>query len=188
MTEKYLMVSLEEEKSKALAEVLSNSTARKILEYLTKHEGTAVEIANALSLALNTVTYNLKHLMTQDLIEAKSFQWSPKGRKQEIYTLKKKYIVIMPGKTDSNFLETLKKILPLCILGFAVGSLIEYFSLQTSQMDFALKTLPAQESVTLAAQEVISPGIIYSYWGIYFFLGVLFALSFYLLFLRKREI
>ena len=34
MTEKFIMVSLEEEKAKKIAEALCNKTARKILDYL----------------------------------------------------------------------------------------------------------------------------------------------------------
>ena len=63
MSEKFVLVSLEENKAKKLAEVISNSTARKILDYLSEiEEAPESQIAKALKIPLNTAHYNLQNL------------------------------------------------------------------------------------------------------------------------------
>ncbi len=127
MTEKFILVSLEDEKSKKLAEVISNKTSRRILEYLSEKEGTSTDISRELGIALSTVEYNLKNLVKAELVDAGEFRWSPKGRQQDIYKVKKKYIVIAPGKS-TELKEVLNKILPVGIVGIIAAGVIEYMT------------------------------------------------------------
>jgi predicted transcriptional regulator len=61
--ESFLLVNLKEDKSKKLAQVLSNESCRKILEFLTQNKSaTETEISEKLNIPLSTVHYNLKHL------------------------------------------------------------------------------------------------------------------------------
>lgn len=123
------MVSLDNKKAKELAEVISNTTSRKILDYLSENEATAVEISKALNIPLSTLNYNLKNLIKNDLVEVKEFKWSPKGREQDIYKVKKKYIVITPGKSEGLlFKEALKKVVPVSLIGLILAGGIEYFT------------------------------------------------------------
>ena len=80
---KYLLISLGDEKAKKLSEVLGNSTCNKILEFLAdKSEVSEKDISTALKMPLNTVEYNLKKLLTAELIEkSQKFFWSTKGKK-----------------------------------------------------------------------------------------------------------
>ena len=56
-------IKLEDEKSKELATIISNSTSRKILNYLsTKDEVSESDISKELKLPLSTIHYNLKQL------------------------------------------------------------------------------------------------------------------------------
>ena len=72
--ESFLLVSLEEEKSKKLAQVLSNDTSRKILDLLSKKDLlTETDISKELSLPLSTVHYNLSHLVTSGLVSDENF-------------------------------------------------------------------------------------------------------------------
>ena len=127
MTEKFILVSLDEKKSKELAEIISNDTSRKILDYLSEKEATASDISKDLKIPLSTVEYNLKNLLKSDLIEAEEFKWSPKGRQMDIFKVKKKYIVITPEK-NIQLIEIIKKVLPVGIFGVMVAGIIEYFS------------------------------------------------------------
>lgn len=123
------MVSLNDKKAKELAEVISNATSRKILDFLSEKEATATDISKALNIPLSTLNYNLKNLIKNDLIEVKEFKWSPKGREQDIYKVKKKYIVITPGKSEGLlFKEALKKIVPVTLIGLILAGGIEYFT------------------------------------------------------------
>ena len=95
--EKYILVNLEDESSKKLAESISNKTARKILDYLSnKEEAGAEEIAKELKLPLSTVDYNIKNLKASNLVEAKHFNWSSRGKRIILYRLAKKLIIIAP--------------------------------------------------------------------------------------------
>lgn len=127
MAEKFILVSLDDEKSKELADVISNKTARKILDYLSEKEGSSSEIGKDLGIALSTVEYNLKNLVKAGLVEVEEFKWSPKGRAMDIYKVKKKYIVIAPEKS-SELREILRKVLPVGLVGLVVGGFIEFFS------------------------------------------------------------
>ena len=127
MTEKFILVSLNDKKSKELAEVISNTTARKILDYLSEKEGTSTDISKALGIPLSTVEYNLKNLVKNELVDVEEFKWSPKGRQMDIYKVKKKYIVISPGGSN-ELREILKNVLPIGIFGVIIAGLMEFFT------------------------------------------------------------
>ena len=62
----FLLVSLKENKAKKLAEVISNKTCRKMLDYLAeKKHVTESEIAKELKIPISTVHYNLDNLHKQ---------------------------------------------------------------------------------------------------------------------------
>jgi len=127
MTDKFILVSLDEKRSKELAEVLSNNTSRKILDYLSDKEATSSDIHNELGIALSTVEYNLKNLVNAGLVESTHFKWSPKGRQMDIFMVKRKYIVIAPGGSN-ELREILKNVLPIGIFGIIIAGLMEFFT------------------------------------------------------------
>ncbi len=108
MSEKSLMIDLEDPRSERIGEVISNKTAKKILNSLIEKEKSPSEIASALNLPLNTVTYNLENLIQSGLIEkTKKSLWSVKGKKIEYYKISNKKIIIMPKKLFSGILPSL---------------------------------------------------------------------------------
>ena len=124
MAEKFVLVSLDEEKAKQLAEVLSNKTARLLLNYLSEHEdATETDIAKKLKLPLSTVHYNLQNLKKTGLVETEEYQWSSKGKQQDLYKLAKKFIVIQPKGTtiEPSKLKNLFTIGILSGIGAAVA-------------------------------------------------------------------
>jgi DNA-binding transcriptional ArsR family regulator len=99
MTKSSIMIDLDDERSGRIAEVLSNKTAKKILQSLAESEKCGSELASALRVPLNTVSYNLKKLVDAGLIEkSKKFFWSAKGKKMDYYRVVDKKIVIMPKR------------------------------------------------------------------------------------------
>lgn len=214
MADKFIMVSLDEEKAKKLAEVISNDTARKILDYLSdKNEATASEISKQLGIAISTLDYNIKNLIENGLVESKEFKWSSKGRQMDIYKLANKHIIISPRKY-SEFKETLKNILPVVLIGIGVGIYIEFKTrtkfMITDTIETITKTQPIVERTlekSVAAgqvvgatqsanmQEVVNrsvdiiPRIVeqVSYNGVYFIIGVIFAILLYLIIRRLRK-
>jgi DNA-binding transcriptional ArsR family regulator len=96
-----ILISLDDNKSKKIAEVLSNKTSIKILEFLSSKEGTVTDIAHELKIAVNTTDYNIKKLIESGLIEKKSFWWSVKGKKMPTYAVANKRIIISPKSFKS---------------------------------------------------------------------------------------
>jgi len=126
----FLLVSLEENESKALAQVMSNDTARKILDILSKHETlTETDIAKKLDVPLSTVHYNLQALVKANLVKAEEFHYSEKGKEVNHYSLANKIIIIAPknARTES-FRDKLKSILPIGIIVLVVGGLMQLFN------------------------------------------------------------
>ncbi len=116
MEDKFVLVSLNDRKSKKIAEVISNETARKILDYLgEKSKVSPVELSKKLNVPISTITYNLKLLYEQGLIIKEDEVWSDKGRKVSLYSIAKKMILIVPKGFDWK--DSLKKILPVFLLG-----------------------------------------------------------------------
>ena len=160
MEKKFLLVSLEEEKAKKVAEIISNKTARKILDFLTEHkEASESEMAKALKVPISTVHYNTQNLLKCDLIESKEFKWSEKGKEIDIYRIAKKYIVIAP-KSMTGLQDRLRSILP-AILVTAAGSLAVYW--YTKPQEMLTEALPmAAEKIAEDAPVILAqaaPGI-----------------------------
>lgn len=123
----FLLLSLDDDHAKKVANILSNKSCAKILKFVTSQKATASEIAKELKIPLSTVHYNLKQLLKAKLIQANEFHYSEKGKEVLHYTVANKYIVIAPSQDKEGFLEKLKTILPIAgviaIGGFLVSLL-----------------------------------------------------------------
>lgn len=114
MAEKYMLFNLDDEKAKVLGDVISNPTARKIVNFLAETEASETDIAKQLNIPLNTAEYNINKLLDAGIIErSKNFFWSAKGRKIDMYKVANKLIVISPKK--SNVYSKLKGIVPVVL-------------------------------------------------------------------------
>ena len=179
MAEKFIMVSLEDEKAKKLAEVISNETSRKILNYLSENEVSESDIAKKLKVPASTVHYNIQHLLKSNLIEVKDFYWSDKGNKVNIYKVAKKLIVIAPKGTN-NIKDKLKEILPVAIISGVAGILINYYTKIQSQ----IPQLKGTAERALAAPSLQNVQTIN--YGLWFIVGAIFAIIVYLIWNRRR--
>ena len=158
------MVSIDDEKSKDMAKVISNATARKILDLLSsKDKLGAKQIAKNLGLRLNTVMYNLKALKKQGLIKISDFGWSEKGKKVHMYSLVQKIVVIAPKGFD--YKDVLKKIIPVALVGFGLA----LFTKMYKAWDFASRTVETssiEDAVVLeeSIEVVASSGVSWQPW------------------------
>lgn len=123
--EKFILVSLKDDESKKLAQIITNDTSRKILDYLAEKEATESELAEKLGVPISTIHYNLQALLKGRLIEADEYHYSEKGKEVLHYKLANKYIIIAP-KTTYGIKEKLKSILPVGLIALA-GSFLVYF-------------------------------------------------------------
>ena len=195
--ESFLLVSLKEEKAKKLAQVLSNDTSRKILEFLTNNKrATETEISKKLSIPLSTVHYNIGHLASSGLINNDEFNYSEKGKEVIHYSLSNKYVIIAPNNIE-GLKEKLQKILPVvAILSFGSFIISKLGTLPNnnfmlSKTGESASRMMADESVAemapMAAQQrmpeisttTTEPNI-----ALWFFIGGLFTLIVYFLWLK----
>ena len=111
----FMLVSLEDSKSKSISEVLGSKTCKKVIGYLSERkEASQQDLSNALSIPMNTLDYNIKKLLDSGFIQKrKNFFWSKKGKKIVMYELSNKSIVISPKKSSS---QKFNSILPAFIL------------------------------------------------------------------------
>ena len=182
MEDKFLLVSLKEEKSKKLAEAISNKTSRKIIDYLTeKKESTESEISKELEIPLPTAHYNLKLLQQAKLVETKEFFWSKKGKEMKVYKLSNKLVVIAPSN-DSSLLEKLKSVLPIALVGTFLGLILKLFQ-NRSLNSFT------QEAATDSAKLIIATpektNFLLSLNIEWFLIGLYLAILLFLIFKKK---
>jgi len=105
MVEKYISVSMDDEKITKIAEILSNKTCKKILDYLAERESSEGDISRDLKLAISTVEYNLNKLMDAGFVkESRNFFWSVKGKKIKTYGLANKKIIISTKRSFSGMI------------------------------------------------------------------------------------
>ena len=105
---KYLSIDLDDARIKDLADVISNKTSKRIINYLADKEASESEISRDLKLPANTVNYNVAKLLKSGLVEkSKTYFWSVKGKKIPYYSVANKKIVISPksrSKVVNGFL------------------------------------------------------------------------------------
>lgn len=129
MTEKQVVIDLNDPRSIKIAEALANPTAKKILNLLAESEMSATDISNKLKIPLNTATYNLDNLTSSGLIEpTEKFLWSVKGKKINSYKLSNKRIVISPRAFS------IKGIVPALLGTALVAVLVKYFTSLSSTL------------------------------------------------------
>jgi inhibitor of cysteine peptidase len=123
MEDKFIMMGMDDERSKYVAEVLKSKTAKKILDFLAEtKEASEKDLSSALEIPINTIEYNLNKLKKAGLVvKSKNFFWSRKGKKIAMYKLAKKHIIISP-KMKSPSTTLLKALLP--VLGVLVLALV----------------------------------------------------------------
>ncbi|MCX6706748.1 MAG: helix-turn-helix domain-containing protein [Candidatus Woesearchaeota archaeon] len=126
--ETFLMVSLEEDKAKKLAQVISNDSCRKILDCLSSSTATESELAEKLNIPISTVHYNLKHLVESRLVEAEEFHYSQKGKEVLHYSIANKYVIIAPKSASEGIMNKLRSIIPAIAIIGALSLIIPYSS------------------------------------------------------------
>lgn len=193
----FLLLSLEDEKTRKIANVVSNDSCKKILDYLAEKEGTETEIANKLSLPMSTAHYNLQQLVDTGLIAAEEYHYSPKGKQVLHYKLANKYIIIAP-KNVHGIKQKLRSILPAGLIALGAAALLQIFSKyfsQSGQNFIVAKSAEianedmreAMPSMMQAAQDeaatITAPTVymIPENIALWFLIGAIFALAVYLL-------
>lgn len=156
--ESFILLDVNDSESKKMAQVISNDTSRKILDYLAdKNEATETEIAKDLKAPLSTIHYNLKQLVKVKLILNDEYHYSKKGKTIDHYKLANKFVIIAPKATKKEGLgEVLKRFIPVTIIAFtgavvlAANKLFSNMSASVSSMDLSRNII--EESAPLMAK------------------------------------
>jgi len=143
--ESFILVNLKDNKSKKLAQVISNETSRKILDFLSRKEATETKIAKELGVPISTVHYNLKHLREANLVQVDEFHYSEKGKEVDHYKLSNKFVIIAP---ETKKIETIKqklgKILPVALVSLAGAGFVHLFTKGFGRVSmFSARTMAA---------------------------------------------
>ena len=181
MKNKFMLIDLNDEKSKKIAHVLGNKTCKKIIEFLAEtKEASEKDISDNLNLPINTIEYNLKKLIESDLIEkTKNFFWSPKGKKIKMYKFANKSIVISPK--SSRISSEIKQILPIALIsGIAAASVKYFYAIQNATQGIA-----QDSTATFALEKTMETGNFISaseYYWIWFLSGAFFSIVLFIIF------
>jgi len=125
----FLLVSLNENKAKKLAEVISNNTCRKILDFMSeKKDVTESELSKELSIPISTVHYNMQALLEARLVKSDEYHYSEKGKEVCHYRLANQYVIIAPEGEKELIREKLKSIIPTALIMGAAAAIIKIFS------------------------------------------------------------
>lgn len=156
--EKFILIDMNDERSKKIAEVLGNKTCKKIIDYLSDvKEASEKDISDKLSIPINTVEYNLNKLIESGLVEkTKNFFWSVKGRKIDMYRLSNKKILISPR----TFVKGVVPALVAVVLGAfgikVIGDRLNYNQINQAS-DVSIVSSGVSEKAVGAVQNFASP-------------------------------
>jgi DNA-binding transcriptional ArsR family regulator len=199
--ESFILVNLKEGKAKKLAQVISNETSRKILDFLSKKEATESDIAKELGVPISTVHYSLSHLKEVNLVQCDEFHYSQKGKVVEHYKLSNKMVIIAPHNPSvESIKEKLMKLFPAALVGiFGAGTIFlskflqEQFSqapapmLAAKMMDTGIENVAANSGAdtmmyaSRAVPEAFNAGLTI-HPAVWFLAGAIVALAAYFVF------
>ena len=207
--EKLLILPLNDKNSKKISQIISNDTARNILEAIASEPLSASEIAEKLGIPLSTVQYNLEKLNDAGLVKVERTKYSEKMKHVKIYAPQRKFVVIVPEKTDrKEVIASLRKYLTAIFVAVAGSGIIEFLTMRMKSPIVTRSVIPEEvgrppgplPAPTPMPEIVPSPipkGIgldlgfdIFAHPGLWFLFGCLFVIS--LIFLieylgRKKE-
>ena len=201
---KFLLLSLEDDSAKKIANTINNESARKILDYLADKDATESDIVKDLKIPASTVNYNIEQLLNAKLITWEKYHYSEKGKEVRHYSIANKFIIIAPKGDKEGLLELLKKLSPAFLITLLGAGLIEYYTrIKSSSLEDASLMMAnsapalentmmaksagfAPEATTYANDVLIQSAPLLSEPTAYFILGSLVTLMFVFLYLYLR--
>lgn len=189
MADKYIMLELGDERTKNIADVISNDTSKKILDFLAeKEEASEADIAKALNIPIASVDYNLKKLEIAGLIIVKNVLWSVKGRKVRMFKLSKKMIVIgIKGvKLTNKFRGLAATFILTGIAALAVRYYYNTKSLASRTLQAGDNLIATKESAAAVAPNLIASTANSNLW-LWFLAGGVFAMIIVLIINLKNQ-
>jgi len=156
----FLLVDLNDPKTKKLAETITSDTSRKILNSLAEQDESEEKLSQKLSIPLSTLHYHLEKLKQAGLVIIEEFHYSKKGREINHYKLAKKYILIAPHSVETAW-EKIKDLLPLVGAAIAMSATIKVIQWWNNSQAQATETFAQEtaESLPQAAMMKATPAL-----------------------------
>jgi DNA-binding transcriptional ArsR family regulator len=187
--EKLLILPLNDKNSKKISQLISNDTARNILEAIASTPLSASEIAEKLHTPLSTVQYNLEKLNDAGLVKVERTKYSEKMKTVKIYAPQRKFVVITTeDMSKKGIVAALKRCLVVIFFAVAGSGIIELLTMKikTPALEKAITSIPAEEipaSIPVPAhvspEKAIDmvPGFdFFAHPGLWFLFGCLFVM------------
>ena len=153
VSDKIDILSTEDEKLKAIGEILSSDSSRQILKLLFNNSLSANQIAQKTELSLPLVIHHLKKMQSAGVVKITNIGKNTKSHDVKFYTVDKVAIVILPSamqqpaKKSKSLFNSFNRIHRLATLGGV--SLAAWFSSQLLQPKY--QTSELVESVRTTA-------------------------------------
>jgi DNA-binding transcriptional ArsR family regulator len=129
--EKLLILPLNDKNSKKITQIISSDTARNILEAVASNPLSTSELAEKLRIPLSTVQYNLDKLNDAGLVKVERTKYSEKMKHVKIYAPQRKFVVIVPEKTNrKDAIATLKRYLTVIFFAVVGSGMIEFLTMR----------------------------------------------------------
>jgi len=205
ISERVEILSTEDQKIKAIGEILSSDSSRAILKLLFDNSLTANQISQKTEISLPLVIYHLKKMQESGVIKITNVEKNTKSHDMKFYTVDKLAIIILPAqmsepaKKSKSLFNSFTRIHRLATLGGV--SIAAWFSSQliqkgaeyqstdeqspvmrampTDAPEMALKTMPAENvgSSMAAASPTIQTAdpLVQMLWSAVVVLGVIIA-------------
>lgn len=191
--EKLLILPLNDKNSKKISQIISNDTARNILEAIASQPLSASQIAEKLSISLTTVQYNLEKLNDAGLVKVERTKYSEKMKHMKIYAPQRKFIVIVPEKRGrKDVIATLKRYLTVIAFAVVGSGIIEFFTAmrtKTPAFEEVTRSIPTKGGGIPARDSVASGFDVFAHPGLWFLFGCLFVILvvFIMRYLRHKK-
>ena len=161
-SEKLIILPLGEE-SKKITQVITNDTARQIIELLADHSMSVSDIAHKLDVPLTTIKYNIENLVDVGLAKVERIKYSEKGRQVKIYGPVRKLIVVVPEKIDNTSIaDVLKKYMGVVLAAVFASGIVEFLAggfgksmSMPEESGFAVDMVPEMEAASNVSERMV---------------------------------
>jgi len=162
MAKKYILFSLDEDKTGKLASVLSNKTCKQVLNLLTEEELSETDISKKLKIPLNTVGYSVKKLKSIGLIEEKTHYFSLRGKRIPVYQVSNKEILISPKKSLASQFKSYLSLIGVSAIftGFILWSKQQYMKTAAQSAEIFSRAMDNAEPMLLKMGEETSDALL----------------------------
>jgi DNA-binding transcriptional ArsR family regulator len=89
-----------DERAQKIAKAMGSQTAGEILQLLAEGQKSLTDIAERLSLPMNTAKYHIENLLEAGIIAVEDTRYSVKGREVKMYSLTNQLLIVAPRRLD----------------------------------------------------------------------------------------